>query len=66
MEPAVLAAARLDISADAELLSDELDGRPDGGFEHRFRFWRDLEFGVAFSQADVRLRAAAPQDRRMS
>ncbi|WP_344059562.1 hypothetical protein [Terrabacter lapilli] len=61
-----LVAAQLDTSADAELVSDELDALDDGRFEHRFRFWPELEFGVAFGQVDVTLLSASSQDRRMS
>ena len=61
----LLASARLDTSADVELLSDELDARDDDGrFEHRFKFWPDLEFAVAFSAVDVALSPASSQDRR--
>lgn len=62
----LLASAGLGTSADVELLSDELDARDgDGRFEHRFKFWPDLEFAVAFSAVDVTLSPASPQDRRM-
>lgn len=61
-----LVAAQLDTSADAELVSDELDARDDRRFEHRFRFWPELEFGVAFGLVDVTLFSASSQDRRMS
>lgn len=61
----VLASARMDTSAEVELLSDELDTRVDGRFEHRFRFWPDIEFGVAFSAVEVTLSPASSQDRRM-
>lgn len=62
----LLASAALDTSADVELLSDELDAREvDGRLEHRFKFWPDLEFAVAFSAVDVALSPASSQDRRM-
>jgi hypothetical protein len=62
----LLTSADLDTSADVELLSDELDTRDDDGrFEHRFRFWPDLEFAIAFSAVDVTLSPASSQDRRM-
>lgn len=60
-----LVSANLDTSADAELLSDELDTRDDGRFEHRFTFWPDLEVAVAFSAVDVTLSSASSHDRRM-
>lgn len=65
INPSALVAADLETSADAELLSDELDARDDGRFEHRFRFWPDHEFGVVFSDVDVALTPASLQDRRM-
>lgn len=65
VEPSTLEAADLDTSPAAELLSDELDTRNDGRFEHRFRFWPDIEFGVAFDEVDVTLRPASPRSRRL-
>lgn len=65
VEPWALTAARLDTSPDVELLSDEVDMRAEGLFEHRFRFWPDLEFGVAFSQVEVALGPGSSGDRRM-
>lgn len=60
----MLYAAHLDTSPEAEPLSDEVDTRAEGLFEHRFRFWPDLEFGVASSQVEVRLGVASSEDRR--
>lgn len=56
---------RHESACDAELVSDELDARSDGGFEHRFRFWPDVVFGVGFDQVDVMLSPASGQVRQM-
>jgi len=49
----------------ADLLSDEIDRGPDGqGFEHRFFFWPDHEFGTRFSRVELTTTEASGAARR--